>query len=75
MHRIVHFLNLHQTALKYKYIQITYKVIVVNEMFLPNDINHRYNTRYGNQLKIPKHNTNLFKQNIKAVLNGEIGID
>ncbi len=23
--------------------------------------NHTYNTRYGNQLRIPKHNTNIIK--------------
>ncbi len=33
----------------------------VNEMFSPSDTNYRYNTRYGNQLKIPKHNTNITK--------------
>ncbi len=31
----------------------------VNEMFLVNNTNHTYNTRYGNQLRISKHNTNI----------------
>ncbi len=36
----------------------------VNEMFLANNINHTYNTRYCNQLRIPKHNTNIIKYTI-----------
>ncbi len=31
----------------------------VNEMFSPYNTNHTYNTRYGNQRRIPKHNTNI----------------
>ncbi len=65
----------------------------------PHNTNHMYNTRHGNQLRIPQHNTNIikytvnlagpkiwnsittyiqnispvmFKQNVKAVLIGEI---
>ncbi len=30
-------------------------------MFSPNNTNHIYNTIYGNQLRIPKHNTNKIK--------------
>ncbi len=30
-------------------------------MFSPNNTNHIYNTIYGNQLRIPKHNTNIIK--------------
>ncbi len=33
----------------------------VNEMFLANNTNHTYNTRYGNPLRITKHNTNIIK--------------
>ncbi len=33
--------------------------IYVNEIISPNNVNHTYNTRYGNQLRIPKYNTNI----------------
>ncbi len=36
----------------------------VNEMFSANNTNHTYNTRYGNQLRIPKHNTNIIKYTV-----------
>ncbi len=36
----------------------------VNEMFLANNTNHTYNTRYGNQLRKPKHNTNTIKYTV-----------
>ncbi len=36
----------------------------VNEMFLANHTNHTYNTRYGNQLQIPKHNTNIIQYTV-----------
>ncbi len=36
----------------------------VNEMFLANNTNPTYNTRYGNQLRIPKHNTNIIKYTV-----------
>ncbi len=38
--------------------------IIVNEMFLANNTNHTYNTRYDNQLRIPKHNTNIIKYTV-----------
>ncbi len=33
----------------------------VNEMSSANNTNHTYNTKYGNQLRIPKYNTNIIK--------------
>ncbi len=36
----------------------------VNEMFAANNTNYTYNTRYGNQLRIPKHNTNIIKYTV-----------
>ncbi len=36
----------------------------VNEMFSANNTNHTYNTRYSNQLRIPKHNTNIIKYTV-----------
>ncbi len=36
----------------------------VNEMFSANNTNHTYNSRYGNQLRIPKHNTNIIKYTV-----------
>ncbi len=37
----------------------------VNEMFLANNANHTYNARYGNQLRIPKHNINIIKYTVR----------
>ncbi len=33
-------------------------------MISANNTNHTYNTRYGNQLRIPKHNTNIIKYTV-----------
>ena len=36
-----------------------------NNMFTANNNTHRYNTRFGNNLCVPKHNTNIIKQTLK----------
>ncbi len=44
----------------------------VNGMFSANNTIHTYNTRYGNQLRIPKHNTNIFKYTV-SIAGPKIG--
>ncbi len=36
-----------------------------NAMFMTNNKTHYYNTRFGNNLGIPKHNINIVKQTLK----------
>ncbi len=36
-------------------------------MFLTNNKTHNYNTRFGSNLRTPKHNTNIVKQSLKFV--------
>ncbi len=39
----------------------------VNEIFSPNNANYRYNIIYGNQLRIPKHTTNINEYTVSLV--------
>ncbi len=36
-----------------------------NTMFMTNSKTHDYNTHFGNNLRTPKHNTNIVRQTLK----------
>ncbi len=36
-----------------------------NTMFMTNNKIHKYNTHFGNNLRTPKHNTNIVRQTLK----------